>query len=540
MDLQRIVGIGPGDARGEQLGHARLDVAPSPLVLLARCEIGELARRDRLSQHHDELVGDAREIEDGLAELSALQRIAEAQLIGSPADADGARRRLDAGALEGAHQLAETLALLAAKQAVGGDREAIEHQFIFAHPAIAEHPNLAARHAGGGEGGMLRPARLGRKEHREARIARSAGAREQRHQIGARGVGDPGLGARHPPAIHGSGRAGLEVGKVGAVGGLGEDGGGEHLARRDPRQPSGLLRVGATGRDQLARNLRSCAKRAGADPAAREFLGDHTHFELAEAETAMFGGDADAKGAERGQFPDQRIRHQRVGKVPAMRVGRDPLGGEAAILVADRIDDVVAHLLGDGAAVADMSGERRTGFGGRAHRDDPRGFPEETHGIEPELLRAHQFIGADRQTACDLGGIFPEGDGKQQAFRLAKPPACLQCPRPGEERLQCGDRRLDPREAVRGALLGIERAGLDPGAHALPRLACEAAGGGGGACKQRQRHATSPASCSLPIAPDESPSSSASTMSLCSPSRGARVGGWRVACGIVAIAPGTG
>ena len=43
VDLQRVVGRRPGDARGEQLGHAGLEVAAPALVLLARGEIGDLA-----------------------------------------------------------------------------------------------------------------------------------------------------------------------------------------------------------------------------------------------------------------------------------------------------------------------------------------------------------------------------------------------------------------------------------------------------------------------------------------------------------------
>src|SRR6185436_9573499 len=40
VDLHGIVGIGPGDAGGEQLGHAGLEIAAFARVLLARGEIG--------------------------------------------------------------------------------------------------------------------------------------------------------------------------------------------------------------------------------------------------------------------------------------------------------------------------------------------------------------------------------------------------------------------------------------------------------------------------------------------------------------------
>ena len=43
MDLQGVVGGGPGDARRQQLGHAGLEIAAPAGILLARGEIGELA-----------------------------------------------------------------------------------------------------------------------------------------------------------------------------------------------------------------------------------------------------------------------------------------------------------------------------------------------------------------------------------------------------------------------------------------------------------------------------------------------------------------
>src|SRR6185437_16401396 len=69
MDLQRVVGIGPGGARGDQLRHAGLDVAAPLAILLARGEIGELARDHGLDRHPGELAEDAREGIDRLAEL---------------------------------------------------------------------------------------------------------------------------------------------------------------------------------------------------------------------------------------------------------------------------------------------------------------------------------------------------------------------------------------------------------------------------------------------------------------------------------------
>src|SRR5262249_18926011 len=92
VDLHRIVGSSPGDARAEQLGHAGLEVAAPALVLLARGKIGELARDRDLRGHHGELVAHTREIEDALARLLAVERIAQAHVQCRKRDTDGARR----------------------------------------------------------------------------------------------------------------------------------------------------------------------------------------------------------------------------------------------------------------------------------------------------------------------------------------------------------------------------------------------------------------------------------------------------------------
>ncbi len=86
-----------------------------------------------------------------LAELHPLLGVAQAQLERALRDADGARRGLDAGQLEGLHQLLEALALDAAEQRLGRHAEAVEGDLVFLHAAIAEHLDLAARHALGGE-----------------------------------------------------------------------------------------------------------------------------------------------------------------------------------------------------------------------------------------------------------------------------------------------------------------------------------------------------------------------------------------------------
>src|SRR5438045_3668191 len=59
VDLERVVGVGPGGARGQELRHAGLDVAAAVAVLLARREVRELTRDHGLDRHPRELAADA-------------------------------------------------------------------------------------------------------------------------------------------------------------------------------------------------------------------------------------------------------------------------------------------------------------------------------------------------------------------------------------------------------------------------------------------------------------------------------------------------
>src|SRR3546814_2696330 len=88
-------------------------------------------------------------MDDRLAELPAVHRIVQPEFERAARDTHGARGGLDAGALEGAHELLEALPLLAAEQRVDGCGHRVELQRIFAHSAIAEHLDLAAGHAVG-------------------------------------------------------------------------------------------------------------------------------------------------------------------------------------------------------------------------------------------------------------------------------------------------------------------------------------------------------------------------------------------------------
>ena len=80
----------------EQLRHAGFEIAAPAGILFARGVIGELPRDHDLDRHHRDLVGDAREFDDRLAELNARFARSQRLLHRRLRDADGARRGLDA------------------------------------------------------------------------------------------------------------------------------------------------------------------------------------------------------------------------------------------------------------------------------------------------------------------------------------------------------------------------------------------------------------------------------------------------------------
>src|SRR5690606_6029046 len=59
MDLHGIIGGGPGDACGKQLGHACLEIAAPALIFLPGSVIGELTGDHDLDGHHYDFVPDA-------------------------------------------------------------------------------------------------------------------------------------------------------------------------------------------------------------------------------------------------------------------------------------------------------------------------------------------------------------------------------------------------------------------------------------------------------------------------------------------------
>ena len=199
----------------------------------------------------------------------------QAGVQGGLGDADGTRRGLDPGAFKGLHQLLEALALFAAQQVLTLHVEAVEAQFVFLHAPVAEHLDLTAGHAGGGEGVFLGAGGLFGQEHRQTTVIRALGVRagQHCHDMGAGSVGDPGLVAGDLViAIRSLHRPGAQAGQVGACVGLREDGRWQDLSGGEAGQPFLFLRIGATAKDQLCRDLRPGAKGTHADVAARQLF----------------------------------------------------------------------------------------------------------------------------------------------------------------------------------------------------------------------------------------------------------------------------
>src|SRR3546814_13861458 len=85
---------------------------------------------------------------DRLAELYSFGGVTKAQLEGVATDPEGARRGLDAGALEGRHQLLEALALDAPEQVGGRHLDAIAADLVFLHAPISGHRDFPAAQPG--------------------------------------------------------------------------------------------------------------------------------------------------------------------------------------------------------------------------------------------------------------------------------------------------------------------------------------------------------------------------------------------------------
>ncbi len=429
MDLQRIVGRSPRHAGCQQLRHAGLEVAAPSGVFLAGCKIGELTRDHDLDRHHDDLVGDAREIVDRLAELLPVQRIAQAEIHRRLRDTNGAGRCLDARRLERDHELLEALALFAAQQVGVRHLEPVKADLVLLHAAIAEHADLATCHALGREGVGVGATRLGRKQHRQPLVARRIRVRpyQERHHVGARRMRDPGLVARDLPDVTLAHCTRTQAAKVRARIGFREHRRRKHLARGDLRQPVLLLLGRAAAKDQLGRDFRARSKRADTDIAAREFFRHDAHRGLAEPGATELLRDRQPEHAELAHLLNDRQRNELVLEVPLMCVRRHAVADELAELLADEV-----HLLVQGhVSKCDRGGVgldqlRQAPAHGRAGAfldqviDRARSEPRDIRGRHAQVRHADHFALAHRDATDNLRAVFAEPGEEQQRLHLAK------------------------------------------------------------------------------------------------------------------------
>jgi hypothetical protein len=210
-----------------------------------------------------------------------------------------------------------------------------------------------------------------------------------------------------------------------------------------------------------AGDFRAGAQRADADIAARQFLGDHAHGELAHAQPAPLLRHGEAEHAEIGHLLHHRQRDQLVAQVPAMRVRRHLGVDEAAELAADLFERLVTQF--ERAEPAGVETVRNELGDAAAHRrrvagdqlGDGRRF--ERRRIEPEVARPHDLDLADGDATLQLCEIFAIGRLQDQAFEFAARPRLGPAPHLAQRR----DVGRDPGEAVRGELLALQQLRID-------------------------------------------------------------------------------
>ena len=110
MDAHRVEHDLVAHLRGEQLGHARLDVGAPPRVLAARGLHGQEARRLDLRRHVGELELDRLQLGELPAERLAPAGVRHRELVGAPRGADRAGRDVHAPDLDARHHLLEAAA----------------------------------------------------------------------------------------------------------------------------------------------------------------------------------------------------------------------------------------------------------------------------------------------------------------------------------------------------------------------------------------------------------------------------------------------
>lgn len=236
-----------------------------------------------------------------------------------------------------------------------------------------------------------------------------------------------------------------------------------------------------------------------------------------------------------------------------MRMGNDPVVGEAAELVPHRVEFGIVKRLGGPQALRQVLDEASPQHPRiiALHPSD-RGAQALRRLLEAEILGQENLVLAHRQPARQLAEDLDRGEFGHDPVDRVGPAAAV---RPGVHCLQRGDAGGDQGKAVRGALLGVDRGRLRREARAVSAAARKTWAAEG---TRRSSHAfrmeradghagpparatpTVPASMRRAISPEARPSRLASTSSLCSPLRGAGRGERRSRCGSEANAPAVG
>src|SRR5215813_5200633 len=173
-----------------------------------------------------------------------------------------------------------------------------------------------------------------------ARVARIS-SHQERHQVGARCVRDPGLIAIDPIDFALAHRARLERHEVGAGVRFSEHCSRQHFAGSDLRKPAPLLLRSAASQDEVRGNFGARAERAYPDVAARELLANDAHSLLAKPEPTVLLRNGEAKDAKRRHSRNDVERDQLIVPVPGLRMRRNLTFGKATYLLADRSERLI-------------------------------------------------------------------------------------------------------------------------------------------------------------------------------------------------------
>ena len=220
---------------------------------------------------------------------------------------------------------------------------------------------------------------------------------------------------------------------------------------------------GAVDADQFGRDLRAGAQRPHTDIAARQFLGDHAHGDLAHAQPAIGFGDGQAEDAQFGHLVNDLQRDQLVAHMPAMGMGGDLLVGKAMKLVGDHAVGFVQ------SAIAKITGPVPQGFGDGLTHGDAVTFGHQLAGgrageeltlIEAQITGAGDLVLAHGDAVFELLEIGPEATGQDQLFQIREPAVAVETLGPAEKLFERSHIGGHPGIAVQGELVLVEFGGV--------------------------------------------------------------------------------